>query len=63
MQQNRTLKAKIPNLRIVETQIQEQKRNFKALNERKSILSYKNRKPHQWVLFQVNTFHEMRCPS
>jgi len=58
MQQNKTSKAKNPNLQIVQTQIQEQKRNFKALNERKSILSYKNRKSHQ-----VNTFHEMRCPS
>jgi len=38
-------------------------KNFKALNEPKSLLSYKNRKPHQWVLFQVNTIHKMRCPS
>jgi len=61
--QNKTSKIKNPNLLQTQIQKQEQKRNFKVLNERKSLLSYKNRKPHQWVLFQVNTIHKMRCPN
>jgi len=36
--------------------------NIGAVVEWKTLLWYKNRKPHQWVLFQVNKIHKMSCP-
>jgi len=39
------------------------KNNSKALMERKWLRWYKNRKPHTWALFQVNTIHKTRGRS
>jgi len=40
---------------------QHQKMNLRASIEWKTLQWYKNRKPHQWVLFQVNKIYKTRC--
>jgi len=57
------IEHKNPNLGIIQTRFQNQKSNFKASMKQKWLVSYKNRKPHTWVLIQVNTIHKIRCPS